>query len=341
MTVYNKRREEREITIRLARREDVPSIITLLIKQHGNYYPYTDLYSMDFVREAIEKKDIYIIVAELADGLLAGMTGANGKTRFTGALEWILLTIRPSCRGFGIVKHLNSFLHQTLSAELYTGIYAHCMSLDTASQGILAGLDHHITGAFLNCYRLDAHAENLSGLVLPFKHNLIITCLPGGKKDAGFLYVLPAHAGYIKGVYETLGTAFTIREQEKTKFSETSSACTVTQMEDHRYCELFAEEIGLDFEKILEDALNRYGALEGQSFNALINLNDPAAPWAGRLLEDRGFSFAGIHALSGPHEYMIFHYSPAVAVPFDQIAVLPGFSGEFAYLREQYEGRKR
>jgi hypothetical protein len=112
-------------------------------------------------------------------------------------------------------------------------------------------------------------------------------------------------------------------------------------MENHQYCEIVVEEIGLDFEKILEDTLNRYGALEGQSFNALINLNDPAAPWAGGLLENRGFSFAGIHALSGPHEYMIFHYSPALAISFDQIAVLPGFGGEFAYIREQYERRKR
>jgi hypothetical protein len=38
---------------------------------------------------------------------------------------------------------------------------------------------------------------------------------------------------------------------------------------------------------------------------------------------------------------MILHYSPALPVPFDLIAVLPGFAGEFAYIREQYEGRKR
>jgi ribosomal protein S18 acetylase RimI-like enzyme len=341
VTVYNKRRESREVTIRLARPEDVPDIITLLIKQHGNYYGNTDLYNTDFVRWAIANKELCIVVAELADGLVAGMTGGNWKTQFAGTLEWIMLTIRPSFRGFGMGKHLISFLYQALPANLYASIYGHCMSQDTVSQGILAGLGHRITGTLFNCYILDTHAENFAGLALPLKYNLIVTCLPGNKKDAGPLYVPPAHAGYIRGVYDSLGTAYTLRDEERAEPRGVPSDCTVIQKKEHQYCELRIEKIGPDFEKTLDDTLEQYGALEGQSFNAFINLCDPAAPWAYRLLEDRGFSFAGLHALSGPCEYMILHYSPAIPVPFDRIAVLPGFAGEFAYIREQYERRKR
>ncbi|MDR2102863.1 MAG: GNAT family N-acetyltransferase [Treponema sp.] len=340
MTVYNKRREAMDVIIRLARQDDVPAIITLLIKQHGNYYANGDLYNADFVRRVIEDRSLYIVVAELADGLLAGMAGANRKTPFAGTLEWVMLTIRPSCRGFGMGKHLMSDLQHTLPAELCTSIYGHCMSLDVASQGILAGLGHHITGALLNCYLLDAHAENVSGLDLPFKHSLIVTCLPGNKKDAGPLYAPPAHAGYIKGLYDALGIAYSLQGQERAEPSRAFSVCTVMPKEDHQYCELFAEGIGLNFAKILDDILNKYGALKEQSFNVFINLNDPAAPWAYRLLEDRGFSFAGLHTLAGPYEYVILHYSPAIPVPFKQIAVLPGFAGEFGYIREQYAGRK-
>jgi ribosomal protein S18 acetylase RimI-like enzyme len=341
--VDGKDRKAPEVTIRLARQEDVPDIIALITKQHGNHYPYADLYRMDFVRQAIEKKDFYIIVAELAGGLLAGMTGANGKTQFVGAREWIMLTIRPSCRGYGISKKLTSFLKGSLPPEGYTGIYAHSMSLDIASQKLLLNLDHHITGVLLNCYRVDTHAENFAGLDLPFKHSLIVTCLSGNKKDSGPLYVPPAHAGYVQGVYENLGVAYSLREDGagKGEPEEVFSDCTVTQMDEQRYGEFLVAKIGLDFEKILGDTLAQYGAGEGQSFNALINLNDPAAPWAYRLLEDRGFFFAGVHALSGAREYMILHYSPGLPVSFDRMAVLPGFSGEFAYIREQYEKRKR
>jgi hypothetical protein len=215
------------------------------------------------------------------------------------------------------------------------------MTLDTASQKLLINLGHHITGALLNCYSVDTHAENFAGLDIPFKHSLIVTCLSGDKKDAGPLYVPPVHAGYVKRVYESLGVAYSLREDAAGEPEGVFSACAVTQMDEHRYCEFLVERIGLDFEKILGDTLDKYGAGEGQSFNAFINLNDPAAPRAYRLLEDRGFSFAGIHALSGACEYMILHYSPVLPIPFDRMAVLPGFSGEFAYIREQYEKRKR
>lgn len=339
MTVYNKRRESLEVNIRLARLDDAPDIITLIIKQHGNYYPYADFYSMDFVYSAIQKRNIYIIVAELSNGRIAGIIGANGKTQFTGTLEWIMLIIRPSCRGFGLGKSLIDFLYQTLPPDEYASVYGHCMSLDTASQGILAGLGHRMTGALLNCYRLDARAENLSGLDLPVKHNLLVTCMPEDKKSAGVLYAPAAHAGYIRGVYEILGAEYALRDEKTAAPSGVSPGYTVAQNEDHRYCEVFAKEINSDFEKILGDALRQYGSLNEQSFNVFINLNDPAAPWAASLLEDRGFSFAGLHALSGPYEYMIFHYSPALPIPFDRIAVLSGFAGNFAYIRNQYEGR--
>jgi ribosomal protein S18 acetylase RimI-like enzyme len=338
MVVYNKHREALDVTIRLAGQDDVPDIMTLLIKQHGNYYPYADLYSMDFVRSAIQRGDIYIVVAELADGLIAGMTGANGKTQFAGTTEWIMLTIRPSCRGYAIGKLLVSALPQVLPPELRASTYGHCMSLDTASQKILAGLGHHITGALLNSYRLDTHAENLSGLDIPVKHNLLVTCLPGNKKDAGHIFAPPAHAGYIRTVYETLGVRYTLEDREGTEPPAASSVCAAIQKEEHRYCEIFVREIGLDLAGILEDTLKQYGAVEEQSFNAFISLHDPGAPWAYRIFEERGFSFAGIHALSGPEEYMILQYSPALPVPFDRIAVLPDFAGEFSYIRDRHRG---
>jgi hypothetical protein len=343
MTLYNKRRETLEVNIRLARQEDVPDIITLLIKQHGNYYPNADFYNTDFVRTIINRGDLSVAVAELENGLLAGITGANLKNQFAGTLELSMLTTRTSCRGFALGKQLHSFLLETLPPEIYACVYTHCMSFDMASQKICADLDYRITGVLFNSYCVDPHAENLSGLELPGKHSLIVTCLTGGKKDAGLLYAPPARAGYIAAVYDALGTAYTLKKQEKAQEQMTEgspSVCAVTQTEEHRYCEAFVEKTGSDFAEILEDTLKQYGSLEGQSFNVFINLNDPAAPLACRLLEERGFFFAGLHPLAGLYEYMIFHYSPALLVPFDRVAVLPGFAGAFASIRDQYERRR-
>lgn len=338
MTVYNKRREALELTIRLARQEDAPGIIALLIKQHGNYYPNPDFYNLGFVRRSIGAGDLYVALAESEDGLLAGITGANRKNQFAGTLELGMLTVRPACQGFALGKHLHSFLLETLSLQTYSSIFTHCMSLDTISQKICANMGYGITGALLNSYRTDSRAEHFSGLELPVKHNLVVTCRSGDKKDAGDLYAGP-YVEYITAVYDSLGVAYRLRE-EGTAPSGGSSLCTVTQAEKHRYCEVLARCLGPDFENLLGDVLKRYGGLEEQSFNVFINLNDPAAPWACRFLEARGFFFAGLHALSGVYEYMIFHYSPDLPVPFEKIAVLPGFAGEFSYIQGQYEMRR-
>ncbi|MDR0556818.1 MAG: hypothetical protein LBG43_02960 [Treponema sp.] len=337
MIVYNKRREALEVTVRLAQQEDAPDIIALLIKQHGACHPNADLYNTDFLRTAIAGGDIYVAVAELENGLLLGIAGANRKNQFAGALELGMMTIHPDYRGFGMGKHLSSFLLESLTRDAYACNYCHCMSLDIASQKISTDLGFRITGMILNCYRTDPRSENFSGLDIPFKHTLVVVCRAGSKRDAGPLYAPLAHTGYIDGVYDGLGVAYTLMEDQNRTPEGPASVRTVTLSEKHRYCEVLAKRIGPDFERILEDILDRYGHLEGQTFNVLINLNDSSASWACRLLEEWGFFFTGIHPLSGPCEYIIFHCSLRLPVPFDRIAVLPEFTEGFAYIRSRYD----
>jgi hypothetical protein len=83
--------------------------------------------------------------------------------------------------------------------------------------------------------------------------------------------------------------------------------------------------------------LSQYGALENQDFNALINLNDPGSPGACCMLEERGFFFTGLQPLAGSYEYMILHYSPAIAVPFERVMVIPEFEEQFKYIQTKYK----
>jgi hypothetical protein len=103
----------------------------------------------------------------------------------------------------------------------------------------------------------------------------------------------------------------------------------------HRYDELFIREAGLDFPDAVEKI---WGQSSGErAFNVFINLNDPACPYACTFLENRRFFFTGIQPLSGEYEYLIFHYSRVIRVPFEQIAVIPEFRKRFAYIKTQYE----
>jgi hypothetical protein len=333
MTVSNKEGEFRNVVFRLARPGDVPRIISLLKKQHGaGYYP--KMYDEAYVRESMEKDTVRIILAETEDGAIAGVIGSTTDTPFPGASFSIMLTVVPALRGFGLAKQLHGFLAQSIPSNAYSCNYGHCVTLDTRSQRNLIGFGYQMTGLLPNGYFNDATAEYLAGLSLPVKDVLVVACLPLAKKDAGLLYSPPAYREYIAGVYRSLGVSFSLEESGGAL--PASSAYSLTDITEHRYCELIAHKTGDDFKDILRNMLQRYGGLENQTFTVFLNLNDPACPTACRLLEELGFFFAGVHPLSGRHEYMLMHYSPSLPVPFDRIVVVPEFKERCEHIRHFY-----
>lgn len=338
LKVYNKEGASLDIRIRLAHPDDAPQLIALLIKQHGKNYPNPQFYDEPWVRQRINAGILHFAVVELPDGTLAGMAGCNAENIFPGSLMFMLMTIVPSLRGFGLGKHLHNFLLQIGAFDKYTCIYMHCLTLDTASQTFCNGSRGRMTGLLVNRYIYDTETENLSGLHLPLKRTHIVSCIPKAKQAVGVLYTPPAHAAYIEDIYKSLGVAYSFNNHEETKPRAIRSLFTLTQYADHRYGELLIKETGHDFASILGDALKQYGALEQQTFNVFINLTDPGCPEACRVLEEQGFFFTGLQTLSGQYEYMIMHYSPHIPVPFDKIAVIPEFNKRFSYIQHIYQG---
>jgi hypothetical protein len=334
MKVYNKRGDSLECTIRLARPDEASKLIALLIKQHGNNHPNPQLYQEECIHTAIQEGVLYFAVVELEDGTLAGMTGADTRNLFPGSLVINLLTTIPHIRGFGLGKQLHQFLLHTPVADTCTSFYTHCLTLDTFSQTICLDLGYRMTGLLLNRYIYDVRTENFAGLSLPLKRTHLIACRPQAKQDAGIFYAPPAHERFIGEVYASLGVAYRLNSQGKTGSPPPAqSVYTLTQHEDHRYAEVMVPQSGLDFGDLLGTILECYGALEQQTFNIYLNLNDPGSLLACSLLEERGFFFTGVQPLAGPYEYMVFHYSPSIPVPFDQIRVVPPFQAQFEYIQ--------
>jgi GNAT superfamily N-acetyltransferase len=325
----------------LADPDDAPHLITLLIKQHGKNYPNRQFYDEEWVRRGLESKSLHFAVVELRDGTLAGMVGCDAGNVSPGSLMFMLMTIVPSLRGFGLGKHLHNFLLQIAAFDKYTCIYMHCLTLDTASQTFCNRSGGRMTGLLLNRYIYDTETENLSGLHLPLKRTHLVSCIPKAKQEVGVLYTPSAHVAYIEDVYESLGVAYRFDNHEEAKPRAMRSLLTITQYEDHRYCELMIKETGHDFAPILGDVLKQYSTLEQQTFNVFINLNDPGCPDGCRGLEEQGFFFTGLQPLSGKYEYMIMHYSPHIPVAFDNIMVIPEFNTQFSYIQHKYQEVQR
>jgi hypothetical protein len=338
MTLHNKNGDAIDITVRLAKPCEAPRLIELLIKQHGYNYPNSNLYDEDFMYHGLENKTLYFIVPELTDGTIVGMVGASVENTFKGSIPFILLVVEMSLRGFEIGKILHRSLIDAAFWDAYTCIYGHCLTLDTISQSNHIAFGYKMTGFIFNRYIYDTMAENLSGLPLPLKRSHLVACFPKAKQDAGTLYLPSSYANFITDIYRSLGVAYTLKDVkdgivEKTQYD-------FEQKDKHRYGELLVTKTGNDFTDILSDILTRYMTLENQSFNAFVNLNDPGCPAACAILEKKGFFFTGLQPLAGEYEYMIMHYSPAIPVPFEKIAVVPEFQKQFIAIQYLYKERK-
>jgi hypothetical protein len=337
VTVFNKKGDSLEINIRLARPGEAPKLISLLKKQHGANYE-EQLYDEEFVSNAIESGVLRVVIAELPGGSLAGMIGADTENEFTGSIAVGQFTLDPVVRGFGVGKSIYRFLLQTIPQDMYTCIYSHFMSIDAVSQTIGKCFGYRITGLLLNRSSNDPGAEYMAGLSLPFKETLVVGCIPRIKKDAGILYAPAAHTGFIAKVYESLGVVYTLNGENRR--SETpQSVLSINQDEQHRYCEIIVKAPGLDLTNKIDEILGQYTDSE-QSFNIFINSSDPGCGNACRILEERGFFFTGIQALSGLYEYVIMHYSLSLPVAFDKIVVIPEFEEQFNYIQTKYKEAK-
>jgi L-amino acid N-acyltransferase YncA len=335
VTIYNKKGDSLELTIRPARSDEAPQLIILLKKQYGTCY-YDAMYDEEAVRHALETASLRVVVAELAEGGIIGIIGANSVNPFPGSLVFTMLVIDIRFRGFGLGKRLSRFLMDLIPPDAYTCIYGHIITLDALSQTTHYRFGYRMAGLLLNCYIYDREAEYMAGLPLPFKDSLMVACLPQRKMDAGTLYAASPHGVYIEAVYQELRVGYTLTIPGEVNPTAFRTGYTFHQDENHYYGELFVQEAGFDFSVILDRLLGQYAA-SGQTINAFVNLNDPACPYGVSVLEKQGFFFTGVQPLSGDYEYLILHYSRDLEVPFEQIAVIPEFLERFNYIQAQYK----
>ena len=151
LKVYNKEGVSLDIRIRLARQDDTPQLIALLRKQHGKNYPNRHFYDQAWVRRGIEEGILCFAVVELPDGTLAGMAGCNAENIYPGSLKFMLMTIVPSLRGFGLGKHLHHFLLQIEAFDKYTCLYMHCLTLENL----------HLASVRANCCIIDCDLNRI------------------------------------------------------------------------------------------------------------------------------------------------------------------------------------
>jgi GNAT superfamily N-acetyltransferase len=294
-------------------------------------------YDRDWLAGGIAKEALRFFVAELPGASLGGIAGLDAEGHFPGSLILILLLVDKTLRGYGLGKLISPYVLKAASQIPCTCEYAHSLTIETISQSFLETEGFKTTGLILNRYMMDPGAPYVTVADLPFKTSHLIACYMRDKKDAGTLYVPDPYQAFAGEVYRSLGAAYTLVPSPSPNRDAGTAEFSYTQAEIDRYCEMIVRKTGAGLRETLEDLLDTWAALPRQTFNIFINMNDPGCPRLCAFLEGRGFFFTGIQPLSGLNEYLIYHYAPGLADPFDKVAVIPGFVKHLDWMRSLHK----
>lgn len=335
-TLRNKAGASLEVNLRPARPEDAPGIIRLIRGQYAeNYMP--SFYDSDWLAGGIAREALRFFVAELPGSFLGGVAGLDAEGHFPGSLILILLLVDRSLRGYGLGKLISPYVLKAASQIPCTCEYAHSLTIETISQSFLETEGFKTTGLILNRYLLDSAAPYVTVTDLPLKTSHLIACYMRDKKDAGILSVPDSYRAFVGEVYRALGAAYTFAPPCSGAGTAGAADFSCAQADADRYCEIIVRKTGAGLREKLEGLLDTYAAVPRQTFNIFINMNDPGCLRLCAFLEERGFFFTGVQPLSGLNEYLIYHYAPGFADPFDRVAVVPGFAKHLDWIRSLYQ----
>jgi GNAT superfamily N-acetyltransferase len=322
------------VDLRPARPGDAPGIIRLIRGQYGeNYMP--SFYDKDWLAGGIARGALRFYAAELPGASLGGIAGLDAEGPFPGTLILILLLVDKALRGYGLGKLISPYILKEASQIPCTCEYAYSLTVETISQSFLETEGFKAAGLLLNRYLLDPAAPYATVADLPLKVSHLIACYMRDKKDAGILYVPPSYQAFTGEVYQSLGAAYTLAppgDPDRNRAAGTADFSYI-QADADGYCEMIVRKTGAGLRETLEELLDSCAAFPRQTFNIFINMNDPGCPRLCSFLEERGFFFTGLQPLSGPNEFLIYHYAPGLADPFDKVAVVPSFAKHLDWMR--------
>jgi hypothetical protein len=293
--------------IRKAPAEEAENIVALLRSVYGETYRVTEMYDAEYMRNAITRGKMNIVVASDGD-TLAGMVCAKTDERFPGCLMYTTFLVRPEYRnsglGWAIAKTGKQFEN-----EIYTSAFNQSATGNLKSQAIDHGLGYMPTGLLIERVLLDTHNR------VDNRGTLLVMSKPLGKNVAGKLYLPDEAAEIVPKAYKGLGVALS-------ELPEDDIAAETRVMDSPE--QNFSVFIG-ELPAILP---------ERASIDLYLNMNSPDCPGKYEDAKKRGFFYAGIHPLVLGAEYLIMHKPASPGISFKTISTLAIFSEHLEFIKE-------
>jgi hypothetical protein len=199
----------------------------------------------------------------------------------------------------------------------------------TATQHVAERYGYSVTGFLFQYVQSDVESEyNKSGRRL----DLAVAVKPLKDNMEGVNYVPAEHADFMKSIYDSLGIKCKFPDPYETGRPTIMNHTVNNLMKNAR---VMVTQTGNDFEKELSYATGFLRQNKAEMVEMLINMSDPAAPFAYETAKKTGYFFTGIVPCGERGDYLIMQNLFWAHVDFANIATTGKYAEFLKYLAER------
>jgi serine/threonine-protein kinase RsbW len=282
--------------------KDVISAITCIYDEYRYTYGYERLYYPETFKELINTGRLRSFLATGDNGEIAGHYCLSASEDCPQMPEWATVVVRRPFRGRYIFDRMCEHGVEMARQSGARAIMMQPTAYHTATQRVAEKHGYTATGFLFQYVNADMESEyNTDAKRL----DLAIAVRFLTENPTGIAYLPEEHREFIKGIYEKLGAKYEfpegyMPEQETLLKLEFSSL-----MKSGR---VVVTRAGKDFERELAHATGVLRRNKAEMVEMLINMTDPAAPFAYELAKNAkncGYFFTGIMPGSEKADYLV------------------------------------
>lgn len=323
--------------IRLAEPEDCEGIARLALRAHGSVFFNESIYYPARVREMLEQKKMFSMVAETPGGELMAHCALVADTSDALVREWTYLFSDPRFKSPGCIKDMGAFaIERAKSLELYA-IRALAVTNHTYAQQNALQQGHKESALLLAASPASKAWQNKKDAPGRISNVVQINYLHEG--DEALLHVPQRHQPMVEQIFQNLKKNRRFCLESEQGLPEGPALLSLESDLKEGWSYIVVSQYGRD----IMEQLNRQLTLScrhGIPVTLLtLPLTDPVTCTVADLIEKIGFFFAGVDLTESGQEVLMFQHVHGVDLDWDSIHMASPFGRKLLeYVRSIYPG---
>ena len=337
----NSQGKELTLLLRQYREGDEEGMIACIRDEYGDTYFKRDFYDPAYLREEIEEGIITVLVAQTQEDGIAGMLLLKQFYPEESMCEIASQIFRKKYRGYGLALPFFEFAMELLLSCTYSAAFCLPVLFHDVTQRLLYRLGLKATGLIMNVFDMEhilhSYSNGKNG-----KHSQGIQVRALEKVNAGRLYLPEEHRNFCEEIYNNLGVRYQMTGENIGNISFPAHSVIIYKNNELQHSlEIRIIQVGADLAKHMKELHARYPLKDRQTANVFLNINDPWAIWAYRVLWQLGYFFTGLRPLCSEREFMVLHNCGQMDVYFEDYVLSSEFACLVEYINTCYEEQKK